>query len=142
MKTEFTLKEKLGISLLIIGTWSILHYREPAVFGDTIASNVYIWTWFCMLFISSGWRIDGASNIINEDTLCPKGKVIAVIITSLIASFIASIILMLVICIPHDLILTLFNPLNVIYKKKIYGFLFYTYFMHSIIGKIIYCRDN
>lgn len=142
MKTKFTPKEKLGTSLLIIGTWSMLHYKAPVVFADTIASNIYVWTWLCIFFIKSGWAIDGASSIINNDELCLKGKIVIVIITSLIASFIASTMLMLMIYIPHNLILTLFNPFNIIYKKKLYGFLFYACFMHLIIGKIIYCRDN
>lgn len=142
MKTKFTPKEKLGTSLLIIGTWSMLHYKAPVVFADTIASNIYVWTSLCIFFIKSGWAIDCANSIINDDALCLKGKIAMVIMTSLIASFIASTILMLMICIPHDLILTLFNPFNMIYKKKIYKFLFYTCFMHLIIGTIIYCRDN
>ena len=141
MKTEFTPKEKLGTLLLIIGTWSMIHYKAPAVFADTIASNIYVWAWLCITFICRRWKITGASSI-NDGALCPKGKIIKEIVISLIASFIASTIFALAICIPHDLILTLFNPFNMIYKKKLYSFLFYSCFMHLIIGKIIYCRDN
>lgn len=142
MKTEFTLKEKIGTELFIIGTWSMLCLKAPVMFADTIASNIYVWTWLCIIFAVGGWGIDGTSSIINDDELCTKGKIIMVIVTSLIASFIVSTIFMLIICIPHDLILTIFNPLNIIYKKKIYGFLFYACFIHLIIGTVIYCRDN